>query len=44
MAGARRIVAVDINNAKKNISMKFGATDFVNPKEVNDDVKGWLMG
>jgi S-(hydroxymethyl)glutathione dehydrogenase/alcohol dehydrogenase len=32
MAGASRIIAIDINDAKKDIAMKFGATEFVNPK------------
>lgn len=32
MAKASRIIAIDINDAKKEMAMKFGATDFVNPK------------
>ena len=32
-AGASRIIAIDINNGKKEIAMKLGATEFVNPKE-----------
>ena len=34
MAKAKRIIAVDINNSKKDIAFKFGATDFVNPNEI----------
>lgn len=33
MAGASRIIAVDINDAKWEMAQKFGATDFVNPKK-----------
>jgi S-(hydroxymethyl)glutathione dehydrogenase / alcohol dehydrogenase len=33
MAKAGRIIAIDVNNAKKEMAMKFGATDFVNPKD-----------
>lgn len=38
-AGAGRIIAVDINNSKAEMSKSFGATDFVNPKEVGDIVQ-----
>ena len=34
MAKAKKIIAVDINNSKKDIAFKFGATDFVNPLEI----------
>ncbi len=34
MAGAKKIIAVDINNAKFEMAKKFGATDFVNPSEI----------
>ncbi|MCC6138546.1 MAG: alcohol dehydrogenase catalytic domain-containing protein, partial [Bdellovibrionaceae bacterium] len=33
MAGAGRIIAIDINNGKKEMAMKLGATEFVNPKD-----------
>ncbi|WP_265571555.1 S-(hydroxymethyl)glutathione dehydrogenase/class III alcohol dehydrogenase [Sphingomicrobium nitratireducens] len=36
MAGAKQIVGVDINNDKEEWGRKFGMTDFVNPKEVDD--------
>jgi S-(hydroxymethyl)glutathione dehydrogenase / alcohol dehydrogenase len=32
-ARASKIIAIDINNDKKAVAMKFGATDFVNPNE-----------
>lgn len=38
MAGADRIVGVDLNPAKKEWGERFGMTDFVNPKEVGDVV------
>lgn len=38
MAKASRIIAIDINNDKRSIAEKFGATDFINPKELNKPV------
>ncbi|MEM1051763.1 MAG: S-(hydroxymethyl)glutathione dehydrogenase/class III alcohol dehydrogenase [Pseudomonadota bacterium] len=38
MAGAARIVGVDVNPAKSEWGEKFGMTDFVNPKETADVV------
>ena len=38
MAGADRIVGVDINPSKKEWGEKFGMTDFVNPRETKDVV------
>ena len=32
MAGASRIIAIDINDGKKEMAMKMGATEFLNPK------------
>ena len=42
MVGASRIIGVDINPSKVALAEKFGMTDFVNPKEV-DDVVGHLV-
>lgn len=39
MAGASRIIAVDINDGKKEIATKFGATDFVNPKNFDKPIQ-----
>ena len=39
MAGASRIIAVDINDQKWEIAKKFGATDFVNPKKFDKPVQ-----
>ena len=38
IAQAKKIIAVDINNSKKQIAEDFGATDFVNPKEIEGSV------
>ena len=38
MAGADKIVGVDLNNSKKEWGEKFGMTHFVNPKDVSDVV------
>jgi len=34
MGGAKRIIGIDINDNKMEMAMKFGATDFVNPKKI----------
>ena len=43
MAGADRIVGVDINPARETMARAFGMTDFVNPKDVADIVP-YLVG
>ena len=43
LAGADQIVGVDINPDKKEMGERFGMTDFVNPKEVGDDIVGHLV-
>jgi S-(hydroxymethyl)glutathione dehydrogenase/alcohol dehydrogenase len=43
MAGAGRIVGVDINPRRKALATKFGMTDFVNPKEVEADLVAHLV-
>jgi len=43
MAGANRIIGVDLNPRREALARKFGLTDFVDPK--NDiDIKGDLVG
>lgn len=39
MAGASRIIAVDINDSKREIAEKFGATEFVNPKNFDKPIQ-----
>lgn len=31
MSGARRVIAVDVNDDKEEVARKYGATDFINP-------------
>jgi len=38
LAGASRIIGIDINNEKKELCKKFGCTDFINPKEIDGDL------
>jgi len=42
MVGADRIIGVDLNPAKRSLAEKFGMTDFINPKDV-DDVVGAIV-
>jgi S-(hydroxymethyl)glutathione dehydrogenase / alcohol dehydrogenase len=35
-AGASRIIGIDINASKFDVARQFGATEFVNPKEIGD--------
>ena len=43
MAGADKIVGVDINPSKQELAEKFGMTHFVNPKEVEGDLVPYLV-
>ncbi len=43
LAGANKIVGVDLNPARKALAEKFGMTDFVNPKEVGGDLVAHLV-
>ncbi|KHJ87246.1 S-(hydroxymethyl)glutathione dehydrogenase/class III alcohol dehydrogenase [Oesophagostomum dentatum] len=45
IAGAKRIVAIDILESKYDMARKFGATDCVNPKSVPEgqSVQAWLV-
>ncbi len=43
MAGANKIVGVDINPRRKPLAEKFGMTHFVNPKEVGGDLVAYLV-
>ena len=43
LAGADRIVGVDLNPAKAVMAKKFGMTDFVNPSDVDGDLAGHLV-
>ena len=39
LAGAERIIGIDLNNGRKSLAESFGMTDFVNPTEVHDTVQ-----
>jgi len=43
IAGANKIVGVDINSSRKILAEKFGMTHFVNPKEVQGDLVPHLV-
>lgn len=43
LAGANKIVGVDINPKRKVLGEKFGMTHFVNPKEVEGDLVPYLV-
>ena len=43
LAGANKIVGVDLNNDKKEWGEKFGMTHFVNPSEVEGDLVPYLV-
>ena len=43
LAGAGRIVGVDVNPSKKAMAEQFGMTHFVNPKEVEGDLVPYLV-
>ncbi|OTF72773.1 DnaJ-like protein [Euroglyphus maynei] len=40
---AKNIIAIDINPNKRDIAMQFGATEFLNPKELDKPVEQFLM-
>lgn len=39
MVGASKIIGIDINESKVELATKFGMTDFINPKKVNNIVE-----
>ena len=43
IAGADKIVGVDINPGRKALAEKFGMTHFVNPKEIEGDLVAYLV-
>lgn len=42
-AGASKIYAIDINPAKEEVAKKFGATDFVNPKDYDKPIQAVMV-
>lgn len=43
LVGARQIIGVDLNPAKRKMAEAFGMTDFVNPNEIKGDLTGHLV-
>ena len=43
IAGADKIIGVDLNNARRGIAEKFGMTHFVNPAEIGGDLVPYLV-
>ena len=43
LAGANKIIGVDLNPNRKTLAEKFGLTHFVNPKEVDGDLVAHLV-
>jgi S-(hydroxymethyl)glutathione dehydrogenase/alcohol dehydrogenase len=43
MVGASKIIAIDINDSKEEMSRAFGATDFVNPKKITGSLVNHLV-
>ncbi|MGB5703754.1 MAG: S-(hydroxymethyl)glutathione dehydrogenase/class III alcohol dehydrogenase [Polyangiales bacterium] len=43
IAGADKIVGVDLNPARRELAEKFGMTHFVNPKEIQGDLVPYLV-
>ncbi len=43
LAGARQIVGVDVNPSRSELAYSFGMTDFVNPKEVEEELVPYLV-
>ncbi|MBL8267182.1 S-(hydroxymethyl)glutathione dehydrogenase/class III alcohol dehydrogenase [Steroidobacter sp.] len=43
LAGANKIIGVDINPARKELAESFGMTHFVNPKEVQGELVPYLV-
>lgn len=41
-SGASRIIAIDINPSKFDIAKEFGATEFINPKEIEKPLQEYL--
>src|SRR6202166_1652371 len=43
LAGADKIIGVDVNPKRKSLAEKFGMTHFVNPKEIKGDLVPYLV-
>lgn len=43
MAGAKRIIGIDINESKYDLATKLGMTDFINPKEFDQPIQDVII-
>lgn len=43
MANAGRIIAIDINPAKRDVALSLGATDFINPKDYGKPIQDVIV-
>ncbi|RON15645.1 S-(hydroxymethyl)glutathione dehydrogenase/class III alcohol dehydrogenase [Pseudomonas frederiksbergensis] len=43
MANAGRIIAIDINPAKRDVALSLGATDFINPKDFDKPIQDVIV-
>ncbi len=43
MVGASKIIAIDINDSKEEMSRAFGATDFINPKKITGSLVNHIV-
>ena len=43
LAGANKIIGVDVNKTKKNLAKKFGMTHFVDPNAISGDIVACLI-
>jgi S-(hydroxymethyl)glutathione dehydrogenase/alcohol dehydrogenase len=43
LAGANKIIGIDLNNKRRPLAENFGMTHFVNPKEIGDDLIAYLV-
>ncbi|AXP04080.1 S-(hydroxymethyl)glutathione dehydrogenase/class III alcohol dehydrogenase [Pseudomonas fluorescens] len=43
MANAGRILAIDINPAKRDVALSLGATDFINPKDYDQPIQDVIV-
>ncbi|MEZ5738983.1 MAG: S-(hydroxymethyl)glutathione dehydrogenase/class III alcohol dehydrogenase [Burkholderiaceae bacterium] len=44
LAGADKIIGIDLNNERKAMAEKFGMTHFVNPREIEGDLVPYIVG
>ncbi|MBF6723605.1 zinc-binding dehydrogenase, partial [Acinetobacter baumannii] len=43
MAGAERIIAIDLTDSKETLARQFGATEFINPEKYSDPIQDVIV-